>query len=304
MTQKVGGVEFDVTVDPSGAVSASSKIVSSNKSLENSFEKVDTTLNRLSGSLKEMSAGYSDSSTRLRGFIAEQISAGRSIDENGNVITAYGVKARGLTEEMAKLTGSFKNNESKVKLVDEAYANLTKEAKKLEVSVSEVNEEIRETATVQTRAKETTNALSSASSRASKATSNLSRNIGMGGVQIGQFAGQIQGGQSALLAFSQQGADIGMLFGPAGMIAGGILAVASALAGSLLPALFDSTDKMEDLSEKLKELVKNYTLTKEQVGVLVSEEEKKISVAKKEIDTIQKKIDIENAAIAMQTKAI
>ena len=103
-------------------------------------------------------------------------------------------------------------------------------------------------------AEKASSAMTKGAKKASKATSNLSRNVGMAGVQIGQFAGQIQGGQNALLAFSQQGADIGMLFGPAGMIAGGFVAVASAAVGVLAPSLIstkDSMDLLEDSSSKI-----------------------------------------------------
>ena len=137
MVDKVGGVEFDVTIDSTGAVTAGSKIIQNNEKIEDSFQDVDL-------------AAKKSSDTIVKG-----------------------------------------------------------------------------------------------SKKAGKAIGGMGRNVGMAGVQIGQFAGQIQGGQSALLAFSQQGADIGMLFGPAGMIAGGIVAVGAALAGALVPSLFEATETTE-----------------------------------------------------------
>ena len=41
MTQKVGGIEFDVDVDVSGVSGASSKVQSDLKGVESSFKKVD-----------------------------------------------------------------------------------------------------------------------------------------------------------------------------------------------------------------------------------------------------------------------
>ena len=164
MTQKVGGVEFDVKVGVDGAISASKKIIANNDAIENSFNDVDAA---------------------------------------------------------AKRSGD---------------------------------------------------AIESGAKRGAKANSNLSRNIGMGAVQFGQFAGQVQGGQSALLAFSQQGADIGMLFGPTGMVVGGILAVGSAIAGALVPSLFEGGDAAEDLAEKLKELQKENKLTEAQTKFLAQVE--------------------------------
>lgn len=182
MTQKVGGVEFDVTVGVDGAIVASKKIISNNEAVENSFKDIDR-------------ASKSASDTMVKG---------------GNA--------------------------------------------------------------------------------ASKATSNMSRNIGMGAVQVGQLAGQIQGGQSALLAFSQQGADIGMLFGPTGMVVGGILAVASALAGAFIPGLLDSGNATDDLAEKLRELQKENQLTENQLAFLAQEEAKAEKVKKEKVKTIAEEI--------------
>jgi hypothetical protein len=148
VADKVGGVEFDVTVDPTGAAVGASKVVDSNQKIDSSFKRIDKT-------------SANTSKTIVKG-----------------------------------------NNS------------------------------------------------------AAKAAQNLSRSIGMGGVQIGQFAGQIQGGQNALLAFSQQGTDIGMLFGPAGMIAGGIFAVGAAIAATLIPSLTDAKDSTEELEKAMESLRK------------------------------------------------
>ncbi len=126
---------------------------------------------------------------------------------------------------------------------------------------------------------------------AAKASSNLSRSVGMGAVQFGQFAGQVQGGQSALLAFSQQGADIGMLFGPAGMIAGGIVAVGAALAGALVPSLFEATETTEDLAKALRELQKENKLTEAQTKFLAQADAEAAEEKKKKIAGIKEEIE-------------
>ena len=41
----------------------------------------------------------------------------------------------------------------------------------------------------------------------------MGRGAGQAGIQIQQFVGQVQGGQSAMLALSQQGADLGIVLG-------------------------------------------------------------------------------------------
>ena len=196
MVDKVGGVEFDVDIDSTGAVSAGSKIIQNNEKIEDSFQDIDL-------------AAKKSSDTMVKG-----------------------------------------------------------------------------------------------SKKAGKAIGGMGRNVGMAGVQIGQFAGQIQGGQSALLAFSQQGADIGMLFGPAGMIAGGIVAVGAALAGVLVPSLMDSTDATEKLSDKLKELRKTNRLSAEQVAFLNQVEEEAKKTAKEKIKDLSETIKEKEKSIARDRELI
>lgn len=65
------------------------------------------------------------------------------------------------------------------------------------------------------------------------------------GYQVGDFAVQVQGGQSALVAFSQQGSQLLGVFGPWGAVMGAALAVGSSLAG-VLWTLGDATEETKE----------------------------------------------------------
>ncbi|MEH6522569.1 hypothetical protein [Sulfitobacter sp.] len=71
------------------------------------------------------------------------------------------------------------------------------------------------------------------------------------GYQVGDFAVQVQGGQSALVAFSQQGSQMLGVFGPWGAVMGAALAVGSSLAGVLL--------NLGDATEETKKKAKTFT---------------------------------------------
>lgn len=92
-----------------------------------------------------------------------------------------------------------------------------------------------------------------------RATTNMSANFGQAGIQVQQFVGQIQGGQSAMLALSQQAADIGIVLG-APMV-GVVVALAASFAGMLLPSLFDSADAIEELEKATENLQAAFTLS-------------------------------------------
>ena len=78
------------------------------------------------------------------------------------------------------------------------------------------------------------------------------------GYQVQDFAVQVQGGTSMLVALGQQGSQLLGIFGPAGAIAGMILAIGTGLVGALLAAgdatkkLSENTEKLDDATTKLK----------------------------------------------------
>lgn len=85
------------------------------------------------------------------------------------------------------------------------------------------------------------------------------------GHQFQDFAVQIQGGQSALLAFTQQGSQLVSAFGAKGAIAGMFIAIGGAVAGALIPSLMkgkDATKEMEEAVSDLRDMI-----TKDGFGV-------------------------------------
>lgn len=82
--------------------------------------------------------------------------------------------------------------------------------------------------------------------------SRIGRSSGQAGIQLQQFVGQIQGGQNAMLALSQQSADLGFVLGAP--LLGAVVGISASIAGFLLPSLFDSKDATEDLEEAMKRL--------------------------------------------------
>ena len=82
------------------------------------------------------------------------------------------------------------------------------------------------------------------------------------GYQVGDFAVQVQGGQSALVAFSQQGSQLLGVFGPWGAVMGAALAVGSSLAGVLW--------NLGDATEETKEKAKTFTERVEEADAALS----------------------------------
>lgn len=104
-----------------------------------------------------------------------------------------------------------------------------------------------------------------ASAGVSKGFKLAGRSAGQAGIQIQQFVGQIQGGQSVFLAFSQQAADFGIVLGAP--LIGVVVSLAAVVAGVLFNAFNQSAEAMERAKTKASDLGNEYLkltgLTKE-----------------------------------------
>lgn len=84
------------------------------------------------------------------------------------------------------------------------------------------------------------------------------RKAGQAGIQIQQLVGQIQGGTNPMMALSQQAADLGFVLGAP--LLGAVGGLAASFAMVLLPSLFDTEDKLEDVI-KLMDSLNDTTVT-------------------------------------------
>ncbi|EHV5556844.1 hypothetical protein K0W35_003524 [Vibrio parahaemolyticus] len=106
--------------------------------------------------------------------------------------------------------------------------------------------------------------LSKAAAAVKSGLSGMSGNAGQAGIQLQQFIGQIQGGQDAMLAFSQQAADIGFVLGVP--LLGAVVSIAASIAGILLPNLLSSTDALEEVEKATKRVEASLTLSADGVA--------------------------------------
>lgn len=118
----------------------------------------------------------------------------------------------------------------------------------------------------------------------------MGRGAGMAGIQFQQFIGQVQGGQSVMLALSQQSADLGFVLGAP--LLGAIVGISASIAGMLLPNLFSATKGVLSLGDSVTKLTKNFDkLSGSQQAVARSALVEKIKAQKKEAIGLSKEIN-------------
>jgi peptidoglycan hydrolase CwlO-like protein len=122
---------------------------------------------------------------------------------------------------------------------------------------NEVNEDLKRT---DTNAKQTGRTLANTS----KNMATFGRSAGQAGIQLQQFAGQIQGGVRPSIALSQQAADLGFVLGFP--LLGAVTGIAAAIAGPFIDSLIgaeDSTFSLMKTTEKLEKAYKDLSETQQ-----------------------------------------
>ena len=79
---------------------------------------------------------------------------------------------------------------------------------------------------------------------------------------------QVQGGQSALVAFAQQGSQLAGAFGPGGDRVGATIALSSVLAGVLITSLNGGKNAMDALKDAAEAMDKVITISSQGVAAL------------------------------------
>jgi hypothetical protein len=118
--------------------------------------------------------------------------------------------------------------------------------------------------TLETQAKTTALAVN----QATKAGGAFRSQFQQAGYQIQDFIVQVQGGQSALVAFSQQGSQLAGAFGPGGAIVGAVIALGTVIAGTLITALSGGKNAMDALREAAEAMDKVIIISQNGVAAL------------------------------------
>ncbi|MEG5741871.1 tail protein (tape measure) [Enterobacter hormaechei] len=88
------------------------------------------------------------------------------------------------------------------------------------------------------------------------------------GYQVQDFIVQVQGGQSALVAFAQQGSQLAGAFGPGGAVVGAVIALSSVIAGVLITSLNGGKNAMDALKDAAEAMDKVITVSQNGVAAL------------------------------------
>lgn len=101
-----------------------------------------------------------------------------------------------------------------------------------------------------------------------KGTGSWKSSMQQAGYQVQDFIVQVQGGQSALVAFAQQGSQLAGAFGPGGAVVGAFIALSSVLAGVLITSLNGGKNAMDALKDSAEAMDKVISISQNGVAAL------------------------------------
>jgi hypothetical protein len=121
------------------------------------------------------------------------------------------------------------------------------------------------------------------------------------GFQVQDFAVQVSGGTSALVAFGQQGSQLAGLLGPGGAVIGAVIAIGAAIGGPLVNSLFSATEEVKDLKGELEKLAKTQILSADQAKFLAQIEGKSSEEKRKLREETKKQIKLNEELVKKAT---
>lgn len=243
------------------------KTQSTAQRIEQQFTKLTTasksaaaSASAFANALTTVNQDLGEARNNIENFISDQIKLGRTIDENGNVISASGNKIDVLSDDLQRLRSEYLNTSNQSDELAEAMNRINSATDKNQAAAQDaasaqarLEKELKDS---QVAARAQARALGESTVAAQKSSSsvaNFGRSAGQAGIQVQQFVGQVSGGQNAMLALSQQSADLGIVLGAP------LIGVATSFAATALlmaqdtEAAATSADKLETALETLSQ---------------------------------------------------
>ncbi|WP_029602630.1 phage tail length tape measure family protein [Klebsiella pneumoniae] len=246
------------------------------------MDKVQSTLDALSADSKNGSKAFDNLSSsassagtsfsELAGYARSMDSSLKTLNSNVNAITRAmqeaGSSAGGAGAEFTRAEAILENLGNQLAILDEAQENGARSAA---ILAAQIRAGSKATDEEKQKIGELTGRLydmKTGVDTGAKSHGNWKNTMQQAGYQVQDFVVQVQGGQSALVAFAQQGSQLAGAFGPGGAVLGAVIAIGSAVAGTLVASLGKGKDAMEALQDATKTLDDVMTVSSNGVAAL------------------------------------
>ncbi|EGT5653813.1 tail protein (tape measure) [Cronobacter sakazakii] len=268
MSENLGGIDITISLD-------TAQLLDGAKDVEKALQQIDsaskTTGQEMTG-LDKTTAATGDSFTELAGYANSMDSSLKKLNTNVTAIARAMDEARsgagGASSEFSRAESIIEALGNQLAVLEEAQEGSARSAAILAAQLragSKASDEEKQ------RIGELTGRLydmKTGAETGAKGTGSWKTSLQQAGFQMQDFIVQVQGGQSVLVAFAQQGSQLAGAFGPGGAVVGALIALSSVLAGVLITSLNGGKNAMDALKDAAEAMDKVITVSQNGVAAL------------------------------------
>ncbi|ELY6222679.1 tail protein (tape measure), partial [Cronobacter sakazakii] len=268
MSENLGGIDITISLD-------TAQLLDGAKDVEKALQQIDsaskTTGQEMAG-LDKSTAATGDSFTELAGYANSMDSSLKKLNTNVTAIARAMDEARsgagGASNEFSRAESIIEALGNQLAVLEEAQEGSARSAA---ILAAQLRAGSKATDEEKQRIGELTGRLydmKTGAETGAKGTGSWKTSLQQAGFQMQDFIVQVQGGQSVLVAFAQQGSQLAGAFGPGGAVVGALIALSSVLAGVLITSLNGGKNAMDALKDAAEAMDKVITVSQNGVAAL------------------------------------
>ncbi|WP_230350897.1 phage tail tape measure protein [Lelliottia sp. WAP21] len=258
MSENLGGIDITIALDTAQLLDGAKDVQNALSQIDSSSKKTGQELDGLDNSTSQTGSAF----TELAGYANSMDNQLRKLNTNVSGIARAMDEARsgtgGANSEFNRAQSIIEALGNQLAVLDEAQENGARSAAVLAAQLragSKASDEEKQKIgqlTGQLFDMQRTTQASAGGNKGWKSS------MQQAGYQVQDFIVQVQGGQSALVAFSQQGSQLAGAFGPGGAVIGAVIALGSIIAGTLITSLNGgktAMDALKDAAEAMDKVI-------------------------------------------------
>lgn len=258
MSENLGGIDITIALDTAQLLDGAKDVQNALSQIDSSTKKTGQELDGLDNSTSQTGSAF----TELAGYANSMDNQLRKLNTNVSGIARAMEEARsgtgGANSEFNRAESIIEALGNQLEVLDEAQENGARSAAvlaaQLRAGSKATDEEKQKIGELTGRLYD----MKTGAEGGAKGTGSWKSSMQQAGYQVQDFIVQVQGGQSALVAFAQQGSQLAGAFGPGGAVIGAFIALSSVIAGVLITSLNGgktAMDALKDAAEAMDKVI-------------------------------------------------
>lgn len=244
------------------------QITSHAKSMDSSMQTLNTSVSAVAAAIAQSTTNTTAASMTLTQMNAAMKTLIDSVNSMANAMHSAGSNTKAASGEFTRAESIIEGLGNQIAILDEAQENGARSAAilaaQLRAGSAATDEEKKKIGDLTGKLFDMRNS----TDQGAKSHGAWRSQMQQAGYQVQDFIVQVQGGQSALVAFSQQGSQLAGAFGPSGAIVGAVIALSTVVAGTLITSLNGGKNAMDALKDAAASMDKVITVSQTGVAAL------------------------------------